>query len=66
MDRIDFESKLAYSVIESLDMESLMMIAHEYLNSQYSKLGEDQFRNEIENFGTEELLEEYLNEVKHG
>ena len=61
--REKYQELLADSVVESMDMDSLIKYAKDCLVSAYAKLDETQFREELENFGPDGLSEEYLTDL---
>lgn len=60
MSRSLYETKLAESMVESMDIRALMSYVQSCLEEAYRALPEDEFQKELESFGPDGILEEYI------
>ena len=60
MNRAKYENLLAESMVESMDMDTLITYAQERLAAAYSEMTEEEFQEELENFGPDGMITDYL------
>ena len=63
--RSHYEERLADTIVESLDMDSLVSVAKERLMESYRQLGNADFEVELRNFGPSDLYEEFIDALEY-